>query len=132
MGSTRFDNINAIGANAKVVTNLPSTPAAYFGADTNDVDSVEWRGGELAFQTITTYSGRLYIQVNTSGKTAAWTRLLETLATTTSTSSTSTTTSTSTSTSTSSSTSSSTSTSTSTSSSTSTSTSTSSTTTGGG
>jgi len=106
---TKYDNINAKLANAKIVGALPTTPAAYYSGL---VDSLDWVGGELAYLT---GQSRLYIQTATSGVTATWKLLADQFATTTSTStstSTSTTTSTtSTSTSSSSSTSSSTSTS---------------------
>ena len=129
MGVTKFDNINARTTSVKIVTQLPTTPAGYYGAASNDVDSVTWGGGEVAMILDDSYHGMLYVQTQTSGTTAVWIRLLEKLKTSTSTS-TSTSSSTSTSTSsTSSSTSTSTSTSTSSSSSTSSSTSTSSTTT---
>lgn len=129
MGVTKFDNLNAQGASARVVSDLPTTPEGYYGAASGDVDSVAWRGGEMAYLST---QDRLYIQTATSGRTATWKRLLETFVTTTSTSTSSSSTTTSSSTTSSSTTSSSsttTSTSTSTSSSTSTSTSTSSTTT---
>lgn len=127
MGITKFDELNSIGANAKMVTVLPSTPYDYYDVSSTDIDAaiLEWRGGELACIKTTTYRGMLYLQTKTSGRTAVWVRLLETLVT-----STSTTTSTSTS-STTSTTSSTTSTSTSTSSTTTSTTSSSSTTTGG-
>ena len=103
MGVTKVDGLNALNATAKYVTSLPTTPSAYFGSASNDVDSVSWSGGELAYHG---NENRLYIQTSTSGTTAVWKRLLEQFATSTSTSS-------STSTSTSSSSTSSTSTSTS-------------------
>lgn len=141
---TKFDTLNAAGGSAKIAASLPTTPEAYYGADTGDIDSVTWRGGEMLYLST---DNRLYIQQATSGRTATWKRLLTQFATSTSTTTTTTTTtstsssttssSSSTSTSTSSSTttstsstSTSTSTTTSTSSSTSTSTSSSSTTTG--
>jgi hypothetical protein len=109
MGVTKFDSLNATTATAKYVTSLPTAPYAYYGSASNDVDSVSWVGGELAYHA---NENRLYVQTATSGTTATWKRLLEQFATTTSTSTTtSSSTTTSTSTSTSSSTSSSTSTS---------------------
>jgi hypothetical protein len=84
---TKFDELNAMCANAKIVTALPTAPYQYYGVASNDVDSTEWRGGEMAFMKTgsSDYRGMLYVQVSTSGTTAIWTRLLETLATSTST-----------------------------------------------
>lgn len=93
--STKFDNLNAIGASARIGTQLPTAPYIYFGVSSNDVDSVLWRGGELYYLTT---ENRLYIQTATSGTTPIWKRMYDTFATTTSTttsSSTSTSTSTS-------------------------------------
>lgn len=96
MGVTKFDNLNATNASAKMGTSLPTYPYEYYGASQYDVDSTEWRGGELYYHTS---ENRLYVQQSTSGTTAEWKRLLTQFATTTSTS-TSSSTSTSTSTST--------------------------------
>lgn len=99
---TKFDNLRAKGANAKVSATFPSNAAEYYGGSINEfTDSLEWVGGELLLLT-TDY--RLYMNTATSGFTATWARLADAFAT-------STTTSTTTSTSTSSSTSTSTSTS---------------------
>jgi hypothetical protein len=107
MGMTGFDAINGY-ARFKPVSSLPTTPEAYYGVSSNDVVGTEWVGGESCYHR---GDNRLYVQYNTSGRTAMWKRLLTQFATTTS-SSTSSSSSTSTSTSTtSSSTSSSTSTS---------------------
>jgi len=100
MSATKFDNISAITANAKIVTALPTSPEIYWNVSSNDTNNQEWRGGELAFIKSGSYGGQFFLQLNTSGTTALWARLLETLATSTSTS-TSSTTSSSTSTSTS-------------------------------
>lgn len=93
--STKFDYLNAIGASAKIGTQLPTAPYIYYGVSSNDVDSVTWGGGELYYLTT---ESRLYIQTATSGSTPVWKRMSDTFATTTSTttsSSTSTSTSTS-------------------------------------
>lgn len=74
MGVTKLDEINAAQGRAYLGSNLPTTPSAYYGSAANDVDSVEWRGGELAFLS-TDY--RLYIQTATSGTTAEWKRFLD-------------------------------------------------------
>lgn len=93
--ATKFDNLNAIGASAQIGTQLPTAPYIYYGVSSNDVDSVEWRGGELYYHS---GQNRLYIQTATSDTTPTWKRMYDTFATTTSTttsSSTSTSTSTS-------------------------------------
>jgi hypothetical protein len=94
MGVTKFDRVDS-SANLQVVTSLPATPSVYYGIASNDVNSVEWVGGEIVYHS---GDSRLYIQTSTSGTTAVWKRLLTQFATSTSTS-TSTTTSSSTSTS---------------------------------
>jgi hypothetical protein len=83
MGVTKYDNINAVGTSVRLVGALPVTPAEYYNAASNDVDSVTWAGGEMAFLK---GDSRLYIQQNESGTTPEWKRLAETFATTTSTS----------------------------------------------
>jgi len=93
--ATKFDYLNAIGASAKIGTQLPTAPYIYYGVSSNDVDSVTWGGGELYYHS---GQSRLYIQTATSGTTPVWKRMYDTFATTTSTttsSSTSTSTSTS-------------------------------------
>ena len=93
--ATKLDYLNAIGASAKIGTQLSTAPYIYYGVSSNDVDSVTWRGGELYYLTT---ESRLYIQTATSGITPIWKRMYDTFATTTSTttsSSTSTSTSTS-------------------------------------
>jgi hypothetical protein len=92
--ATKFDYLNAIGASAKIGTQLPTAPYIYYGVSSNDVDSVTWGGGELYYLTT---ESRLYIQTATSGSTPVWKRMSDTFATTTTTSTSSSTTSTSTS-----------------------------------
>ena len=94
--STKFDYLNAIGASAKIGTQLPTAPYIYYGVSSNDVDSVTWGGGELYYLTT---ESRLYIQTATSGTTPTWKRMSDTFATTTTSTTTSSSTSTSTSTS---------------------------------
>jgi hypothetical protein len=94
--STKFDYLNAIGASAKIGTQLPTAPYIYYGVSSNDVDSVTWGGGELYYLTT---ESRLYIQTATSGSTPVWKRMSDTFATTTTSTTTSSSTSTSTSTS---------------------------------
>jgi len=94
--ATKFDYLNAIGASAKIGTQLPTAPYLYYGVSSNDVDSVTWGGGELYYLTT---ESRLYIQTATSGTTPTWKRMSDTFATTTTSTTTSSSTSTSTSTS---------------------------------
>jgi len=94
--ATKFDYLNAIGASAKIGTQLPTAPYIYYGVSSNDVDSVTWGGGELYYLTT---ESRLYIQTATSGTTPVWKRMSDTFATTTTSTTTSSSTSTSTSTS---------------------------------
>lgn len=82
MGVTKYDERNAVGCAAKMVSAIPTSPYIYYDAASNDVDSVEWRGGEIAYLL---GENRLYIQQNTSGTTAEWKRLKESFATSTST-----------------------------------------------
>lgn len=94
---TGFDAISGY-ARFKRVTALPTTPEDYYGVRSNDVAGTEWQGGEVCYHA---GDNRLYVQDNTSGRTAKWKRLLDQFATTTSSSTTSTSSSTSTTTSTS-------------------------------
>ncbi len=121
---TKVGSINSLTGHAKICANLDVTAYAYYGAASNDVDSVDWRGGELAYLTT---ENNLYVQLTVGAGTYEWRRMCCPFVTTTSTS-TSTTTSTTSSTSSTTSTTSSTSTTTTTSSTTSTTSSTSSTT----
>lgn len=74
MGVTKIDQLKAPQSRAKIVSDLDTSPANYYGAATNDVDSVEWRGGELSYLST---DNRFYVQTATSGTTATWKRLLE-------------------------------------------------------
>lgn len=76
-------------ANIETVSALPTTPEAYYGANTNDVAGNSWVGGEMVLHT---GDNRVYFQTATSGRTATWKRLLDQVATTTTTSSTTSTT----------------------------------------
>lgn len=78
MGLTKLDEMKTVQATLYLGATLPTTPAAFYGVATNDVDSVEWRGGEMAFLNGSAeLSGRytLFIQQATSGTTASWYRL---------------------------------------------------------
>lgn len=94
--STNYTNLNAGLAKVRPFSVWPGTPVQFYGeAIGQEANQPEWQGGEMMLYTVT---NRMYIQVNTSGVTAAWKGLDATFATTTTTS---TTTSTSSSTSTS-------------------------------
>lgn len=55
-----------------IVTSLPQTPEAYYGASSTLKDD-EWRGGELVYIAGTSTGGqKLYIQTATSGRTPTW------------------------------------------------------------
>ena len=73
MGITKINELNAPQSRCHSGV-LPATPAVFYGTGVGDVDSTEWRGGELAYNTGDT---RMYIQVNTSGKTASWKRFAD-------------------------------------------------------
>ena len=77
MGVTKIDELRAPQSRAYIGSNLPTTPAQYYDAASNDVDSVEWRGGEIAYNTSDT---RFYIQTATSGTTPTWKRYFDTAA----------------------------------------------------
>ena len=74
MGLTKVDELKVPQARVYLGAN-PIYPYQYYGVGENDVDSCEWRGGEMVYNTS---DSRFYIQTATSGKTATWKRLLET------------------------------------------------------
>lgn len=74
MGVTKIDELNAPQARTYIAATLPTTPYAYYGSSAYDVDSKEWRGGEMAYNTS---DNRHYIQTATSGLTATWKRFLD-------------------------------------------------------
>jgi hypothetical protein len=77
MGVTKYSELNTAQSACYIGATLPTTPAAYYGNATNDVDSIEWHGGEMAFLNgSASASGKfkLYIQTATSGVTATWKR----------------------------------------------------------
>lgn len=84
MGVTKFDKLDAQVGHFASGTSIPTSPSSYYGGD---VDSVEWQGGEVYYNS---GDNRLYIQTSTSGTTAVWKRLLESFATSTTSTSTST------------------------------------------
>lgn len=72
MGVTKIDELNTPTARLHIVSALPTSPSDYYETgNEGDVDSTEWRGGEMAFLS---GDNRLYIQTNTSGTTASWKR----------------------------------------------------------
>ncbi len=74
MGITKIDALKAPQSRVKIVSAIELTPQAYYSTGIGDVDSVEWRSGEIAYLTT---ENRFYIQTATSGLTATWKRLLE-------------------------------------------------------
>jgi hypothetical protein len=74
MGVTKIDELNAPQARVYIAAQLPTTPQAYYSTNAHDVDSVAWRGGEMAYNTS---DNRHYIQTATSGVTATWKRFLD-------------------------------------------------------
>ncbi len=74
MGVTKVDELKAPQSRAFLAANLPTRPYQYYEAASNDVDSVEWRGGEIAYLTV---DNRFYIQLSTSGITPDWHRFAD-------------------------------------------------------
>ena len=73
MGITKVDELKAPQSRAKIVSDLDTTPTAYYSTGAHNVDSVEWRGGEISYLST---ENRFYIQTATSGVTAVWRRFL--------------------------------------------------------
>lgn len=71
MGVTKIDERNAPQSRAYLGGDLPTTPQQYYDTGNGDVDSIEWRGGEVAYNT---RDSRLYIQTETSGTSPTWKR----------------------------------------------------------
>jgi hypothetical protein len=72
---TKYDELNTAQSCVYLGSQLPTTPAAYYGVDSRD--GVGWKGGEMAFLNgSASISGRykLFIQVASSGVTATWAR----------------------------------------------------------
>jgi hypothetical protein len=66
-----FDQLDAATGRFKMVTQLPSTPEAYY-VDYG-IASDEWKGGEVVYHNGSgTGADKLYIQTATSGRTATW------------------------------------------------------------
>ena len=76
MGVSKISELKTLQASMKVTASIPTQAYDYYGAASNDVDSTEWKGGEMLYHT---GESRLYIQTATSGATATWARLLDPL-----------------------------------------------------
>lgn len=71
---TGFDQLDSPLGRLKLVTQLPSTPEDYYGGLYNIVSDA-WRGGEVVYHNGSgSGSNNLYIQTETSGRTAVWRR----------------------------------------------------------
>lgn len=73
MGITKIDELNAPQSRVKIVSDLDTSPTAYYGTGPHNVDSVTWRGGEISYLST---DNRFYVQTATSGTTAVWRRFL--------------------------------------------------------
>lgn len=75
MGVTKINELRAPQSRAYLAATLPTSPYVYYGLDSTvgQVDNIEWRGGEIAYNTS---DSRLYIQTATSGTTPTWKRYL--------------------------------------------------------
>lgn len=74
---TKFEELNTLQGCLYLGSSLPTTPSEYYGSASNDVDSVEWKGGEMAFMNGSAPASaqyKLFIQTATSGTTATWKR----------------------------------------------------------
>ena len=68
---TKLDEVDAPQSRCYLAATLPTMPYQYYEVASNDVDSCEWRGGEIAYNT---GDNRFYIQYQTSGTTPVWKR----------------------------------------------------------
>lgn len=68
MGVTKVDEFNAPQTRVYIAAGLPMSPSVYYNS-AGGVDSLEWKGGEIAYNTT---DNRFYIQDLTSGTTAHW------------------------------------------------------------
>lgn len=71
MGVTKIGALNTAQARVYIDSELPTAPSTFYSTATNDVDSAEWKGGELAYNTTI---NKLFVQQATSGTTATWYR----------------------------------------------------------
>ena len=76
MGITKIGELKTAQGRLMVTAVIPTSPYQYYGSASNDVDSTEWKGGEMLYHSS---ESRLYIQTATSGTTATWKRLLDPL-----------------------------------------------------
>lgn len=74
MGITKLSELNAAQGRCYIAGDLPTSSFTYYATSVRDVDSKEWKGGEIAYNT---RDNRFYVQTATSGTTATWKRLLE-------------------------------------------------------
>ena len=69
---TGFDNIDSPLGRIQRLTELPLTPAAYYGVGYG-IQQDQWQGGELVYlYGDATGQEKLYIQTATSGTTPTW------------------------------------------------------------
>lgn len=69
---TGFDQMDSPLGRLNLVTQLPQTPEAYYGAFYS-IESKEWKGGEVVYHNGTGTGGnKFYIQTATSGRTPTW------------------------------------------------------------
>ena len=73
MGITKIGALHTAQTRVKL-SNNPSSPDDYYGTGVGHVDSRDWRGGEICYNTT---DNRYYVQTATSGTTATWYRLSE-------------------------------------------------------
>lgn len=71
MGLTKVDELRTAQARIYLGTSLPTAPSTFYDNASNDVDSTEWKGGEMCYLT---NINKLFIQQATSGTTAEWYR----------------------------------------------------------
>lgn len=76
MGISKINELKAPQGRLTVTASIPTQAYKYYGSASNDVDSTEWKGGEMLYNS---GDSRLYIQTATSGATATWKRLLDPL-----------------------------------------------------
>jgi hypothetical protein len=76
MGVTKLNAVNTGQTRIYQGTTLPTTPQQYYGTGIGDVDSITWRGGEMAYLS---NIKKLFIQTATSGTTASWYRYQDVL-----------------------------------------------------
>lgn len=68
MAVTKVDELNTAQCRVYLATSLPTSPETYYDS-AGGVDSLEWRGGEIAYNSTDNY---FYVQTFTSGKQSHW------------------------------------------------------------